>query len=107
MARQRTYLKEWRKLRGFTQDQVVDRLAAFDDDKIPRTSASLSRIENGQQIYTQRILEALAEVYQVEEPGWLLARNPLKEGDVIDLLARLDDREMEQARAIIEALAKS
>jgi transcriptional regulator with XRE-family HTH domain len=103
----RTYLKEWRKHRGLTQDQVVDRLAAFDDEKIPRTAASLSRIENGQQIYTQRILEALADVYSVDEPGWLLDRNPLVAGEVIDMWAKLTERDRAQARVIIEALSKT
>lgn len=103
----RTYLREWRTHRGLTQEQVLDRLAVFEDDKIPRTAASLSRIERGEQIYTQRILEALADVYKVEEPGWLLSRNPLKEGEVIDLWAKLTERDREQARVIIEALSKT
>lgn len=107
MTRQRTYLKEWRKLRGLTQDQVLDRLSVFEDENIPRTAASLSRIENGKQIYTQRILEALADVYEVEEPGWLLSRNPLKEGEVIDMFSSLNDRDRERARDIIEALVKN
>ena len=69
------YLKQWRKWRNFTQDQVVDRLAALDDPHIPQTSASLSRLENSKQSYTQRSLEALAEVYQCE-PGELFGLPP-------------------------------
>lgn len=107
MARQRTYLKQWRKHRGLTQEQVLDRLAAFDDENIPRTAASLSRIENGKQIYTQRILEALADIYEVEEPGWLLSRNPLKAGELVDLVSRLEERDAEQAYRVIEALIKA
>lgn len=98
-----SYLKEWRKHRHLTQDQVVDRLAAFDDPLLPTTAASLSRIENGKQIYTQRTLEALADIYNCE-PHELLGRNPFKEGQVIDLLARLSDSQARQVRVMIEAL---
>ena len=100
-----TYFKEWRKHRGLTQDEVLNRLAVFDDDKLPQTGASLSRIENGKQIYTQRTLEALAEVYQAE-PHELLGRNPLKDGHVIDMLAKLSESQMRQIQVIIEALVK-
>lgn len=100
------YLKEWRKHRALTQEQVVDRLSAFDDPLLPSTAASLSRLENGKQPYGQRILEALAEIYQCE-PDHLIGRNPEKAGEVIDLWQRLTDSQRIQARAVIEALGKT
>lgn len=106
MVSRKTYFKEWRKSSGLTQDQVVDRLAIHEDELLPRTTASLSRIENGKQIYTQRILEALADVYGVEEPGWLLDRHPKKDGKVFDLMARLNDKQRDQAIAILETFLK-
>lgn len=99
------YFKQWRKYRELTQDQVVDRLAMMDDPLIPQTNASLSRLENGKQPYTQRSLEALADVYQCE-PDELLGRDPFKEGQVIDLLATLDERQRRQALAVIDAIRK-
>lgn len=99
------YFKQWRKHRGLTQDQVVNRLAAFDDELLPQTAASLSRIENGKQIYTQRIIEALCEVYQCEAHE-LIGHNPEVEGHVIDLLAKLSEQQQRQVRLIIEALAR-
>lgn len=99
------YFKAWRKHRHLTQEQVVDRLAAMDDPLIPQTSASLSRLENGKQTYTQRILEALAEVYQCE-PDHLLGRDPSKEGELIDLMALLDERQRRQALAVIDAIRR-
>lgn len=99
------YLKEWRKHRHLTQEQVVDRLAAFDDPLLPQTAASLSRLENGKQPYGQRILEALAGIYQCE-PDHLIGRNPEKEGEVIDLWGRLSESQRRQARAVIEALQR-
>jgi len=106
MANSRFYFKEWRKHRGLTQDQVIDRLVAVDDPALPQTAASLSRIENGKQPYSQRILEALADVYSVE-PFELLRSNPEKDGDVVDLLQIMDERKREQAKAVLQALAAS
>ena len=99
------YLKEWRKHRQLTQDQVVDRLASLDDPLLPTTAASLSRLENGKQPYGQRILEALAEIYQCE-PDHLIGRDPTKEGEVIDLWSRLTLSQQRQATAILQALHK-
>ena len=98
-----TYLREWRKFRHLTQAQVVGRLELFDDDKLPSTAASLSRIETGEQPYGQRILEALAFIYDCTSEQ-LLGHNPDKEGRIIDLLPRLTERQLRQAEAVIEAL---
>ena len=100
-----SYLKEWRKHRHLTQDEVVGKLVEFGDPKLPQTAASLSRIEAGKQIYTQRTLEALAGIYECE-PADLLGRNPEKAGDVIDMLARLSETQVRQIKAIIEALTE-
>lgn len=99
------YFKKWRKHRGLTQEQVVDQLSAMDDPLIPQTTASLSRLENGKQTYTQRILEALAEVYGCE-PDQLLGRDPSKEGEVIDLWGQLNERQQRQALAVIDAIRR-
>lgn len=101
----RPYLREWRKHRGLTQEQVIDRLALLDDPLLPATGASLSRLENGKQPYGQRILEALAEIYETE-PGYLLARDPSKEGEVVflDTLGKLSEAQRRQALAVLEAL---
>lgn len=106
MANHKTYLREWRRFRGLTQDQVVDRLAMLDDPHIPGTAASLSRLENGKQPYSQRSLEALAEVYDCE-PDQLLGHDPFKEGRVIDFMRHLDSAQQAQAIAILKALAQS
>lgn len=103
MAEHRFYFREWRKFRNLTQEQVVNRLAAMDDPMLPQTEASLSRIETGKQPYSQRIIEALADIYSVE-PHQLIGHNPNKEGELIDLLAILSEKQMAQARAVIQAL---
>ena len=106
MGNGHSYLREWRRHRGLTQSQVLDRLAIMEDPNLPKTGASLSRLEAGKQPYSQRVLEALAEVYAVK-PGDLIMSNPEKEGHIIDILARLDARLLDQAMAILEALANT
>ena len=99
----RHYLKEWRRKRGMTQEQVVNRLVTLDAPNLPGTAASLSRLENGKQPYGERVLEALAFIYETE-PEHLIGRNPFKEGDVIDFVARLDERQRQQVMAFMLAI---
>lgn len=103
MAQHRTYLREWRKFRGYTQEQVVDRIAVLEDPKLPGTAASLSRLERGKQPYSQRVIEALAEIYSCE-PADLIGRNPEKEGQIVDFVAALGERERHRALALLRAM---
>lgn len=98
----RQYFREWRQHRSMTQAEVVARLEYIGGD-LPTTGASLSRLENGKQPYSQPVLEALAEIYQTE-PAALLERNPLKEGEVVDFWAALDERQRKQVMAIAKAV---
>ena len=68
------------------------------------TGASLSRIENGIQNFTMGTLEVLADALDVEEPGWLLDRNPLKEGRVISIVERLNDEQAARAAEMLELM---
>lgn len=81
------YLKQWRKHRGLSQKQVVDRLASYNDENLPTTEASLSRIENGKQVWGQRIIEALAFIYDCETDE-LMTRDPVQEKARADALAK-------------------
>lgn len=106
MAQRPTYLRQWRKHLHLTQAQVTDRLGHLDDPLLPTTAASLSRIENGRQPYSQRILEALADLYGIT-PGDLLGRDPAKEGRIYDLVARMNAQQLVQAEAVLEALSRA
>lgn len=111
----KSYIREWRQKKGYTQKQVVEQLAERAGDtpaedptlRIPRTEASLSRIESGKQNFTMATLEALAEVLEADEPGWLLDRNPLKAGEVISMIERLTDDQAAQAAAVLRAMFAS
>jgi transcriptional regulator with XRE-family HTH domain len=109
----RNYVKEWRKKRELTQKELVDRLAMLagehepDDPalRIPTTEASLSRIENGKQNFSMGTLEALAIALDVDEPGWLLDRNPFKEGNVVNLADyKLTPEQEVQAKSVLDAM---
>ncbi|WP_395326906.1 helix-turn-helix transcriptional regulator [Novosphingobium sp. BL-8H] len=103
MTDKRIYLKEWRKFAHKTQAQVVAALESMEDPNLPTTEASLSRLENGKQPYSERVLLALSDIYGCE-PWELIGRHPKKEGQVIDMVRRLDEREQERVRAYIEGL---
>lgn len=111
----KSYIKEWREHRGYTQEQLLGRLAELAGDPqpndealvIPRSGASLSRIENGHQNFKIALLEALAEALDVEESGWLLDRNPLKAGEIVEFsefLERLDEKQRARALAVLQAM---
>jgi transcriptional regulator with XRE-family HTH domain len=96
-------LRPWREYRRLTQEQVVARLEIHEDPKLPTSRAQLSKMENGKSPYSQRLLEALAEIYDCD--AWeLLARNPFKEGEVVYLSTRLTDADKERAKAYIDGL---
>ncbi len=63
----RTFLKEWREHVGLDQEEAATRL------NVSRTL--LSKIENAKSPYTQRLLEAAAEVYG-RKPAELIACDP-------------------------------
>lgn len=66
-ARRITFIKQWREFRELTQDELADRLET--------SKASISRIEAGEQAYTQDFLEACAEALRTD-PESLLMRDP-------------------------------
>jgi len=93
-ARRRTYIREWRQHRGLSQEQLASRL----DTSV----ASISRIESGQQPYTQDTLEALAEALQTDVAS-LLMRNPKDE----EAIWSLWDRAKPGERRMIEDIART
>lgn len=93
----RYYFKEWRKKAGLTQEQLAERVGM--------TASSISQLEHGKQGFTDTTLEAMAWALNCE-PADLLGRNPLKEGQVVDILALLRDRDPDLVRRVIEALPK-
>lgn len=94
--RTKHFLKEWREYRQLTQEQAIGRLGW--------SQSKISRIEAGQTPYNQDDLEAAKDAYDCEI--WqLISVNPFKEGEVVDLLRLIDDKNRDQAIRILKAIA--
>src|SRR5262245_17274398 len=93
--RQRIFLKEWRRHRGLTQEQLADRIG------IDRTI--VSKIENGKLDYHQAFLEAAAEALRCE-PADLLVRDPTAPAAIWSIWDQLSENQKPQALAVIQAL---
>jgi transcriptional regulator with XRE-family HTH domain len=93
-----TFIREWRKHRGLTLEQMADRL--------DMTSSHLSMLERGQRGYTQETLEAVAEALQTDAAS-LLMRNPSDPDTIWSLWDRAKPGEKRQIRDVAEALVKA
>lgn len=96
------YIKEWRLKRGLSLRKLAARMEVSPGEELI-SFASLGRIEKGQQPYSQPILEALGVALGVK-PYMLIEMNPDADGEVIDLLKRLNDKDREKAIQILIAL---
>lgn len=93
---QPTFIRAWRNYRNLTQEQLAERVDA--------TSATISRLENGKQPYSQELLEAIADSLRCEVAD-LITRPPHKPKDeLLTLLDTLDDERRAQAARILRAL---
>ncbi len=99
----KTYIRQWRLKRKLSLRQLANRMEVEPGGALVVSHASLGRIEQGKQPYSQEILEAIAGALQVSKAA-LLEINPEKEGEVIDLLRVLDDAKRAQALDYIRFL---
>src|SRR5215831_965649 len=86
----RTFIREWRKHRGLTLEQVAGRL--------DMTPGHISMLERGQRGYTQETLEAVAAALQTDVAS-LLMRDP---SDSEGLWSIWDKAKPVQRRQIVE-----
>lgn len=101
------FLKQWRKYRQLTLEQVAERLAFLDDPGVPTTAASISRLEAGKQGYTERSLEALASIYECEASD-LIGMDPFERDELDEAMrqfSRANDFNRARAARILQALA--
>lgn len=96
------FIKAWREYRQLSLRQLASRMETEPGVELI-TYASLSRIENQKQSYTEDILNALAEALAVE-PWMLLKVDPNKNGKIVDLLIHLNPDQQRQAIKLIEVL---
>lgn len=90
--RPRHYVREWRKFRDLSQEQLAERIG--------KTHGAISQLERGLTDYTQGMLEALAYALSCE-PADLLQRDPMLDSSIADLDKLLRTASLaEQQRAL-------
>lgn len=97
-VRRKTFIKQWREYRDLTQDALAERLET--------SKASISRIEAGQQAYTQDFLEACAEALRTD-PASLLMRDPTDEEAVWSLWDKAKVGERQMIENIVRSVVKT
>lgn len=94
----RWYLREWRKHRGLTQDQLAERVGI--------SKPYLSQLETAKRQYTQELLEALAEELRTD-PASLIIRDPTDPEGIWSLWEALSPPEREQGVTLLRVIKGS
>lgn len=94
----KTYIREWRKYRGLTLEQVAERAGM--------TAGNLSHLERGRQAYTQHALEAIAEALNTD-PASLLMRDPTKEDPIWSIWDQAKPGERRQITEIAKTIIRT
>lgn len=88
----RYFFREWRKARGFTQEELAEIVGV--------TPSSISQLETGKQGFTDTTLSSLADALSCT-PGDLLMRNPLDEDAPWSIWDNVKSAPKEQRKAIV------
>jgi transcriptional regulator with XRE-family HTH domain len=94
----RWFLRQWRKHRGLTQDQLAERTGM--------SKGYISQLEIGTRQYTQELLETFAAELRCG-PADLIMRDPSQPEPIWSLWDNLPDAQKPQAVAVIQALTKT
>lgn len=96
--RRRHFVKEWRKFRHLTQEQLAERVGV--------TPGAISQLELGRIGYSQPMLEALAVELKCR-PGDLLNVDPTKEGAIWSIWETLDQPTRNQVFQIVKTFQRT
>lgn len=94
----RWFLREWRKFRDLTQEQLAERASL--------SKPYISQLERGDREYNQHLLEHLAEVLSCE-PADLIMRDPTQPDPIWSLWETLGPTQRVQAVEVIKALKRT
>jgi transcriptional regulator with XRE-family HTH domain len=92
------FIREWRKHKGLSQDQLAERIGM--------NRAYLSKIESGKRRYDQPFLEAAAEVLQCE-PADLIIRDPRDPDGIWSIWDQLKPVERSQVVEIAKTIRRT
>lgn len=95
-VRRRTFLREWRKFCGLSQESACERFAI--------TQGTLSKIERGDLPYNQDFMEQAAVVYNCTVSA-LITINPLKADPLPKALSDLEGSPPEVRRQVANVIA--
>jgi transcriptional regulator with XRE-family HTH domain len=95
--RRPTFIREWRKYRGLSQDQVAERVGL--------SQATVARVERGDIAYTQPVLEAVADALGCA-PADLIMRDPSAQGSIWTIWDQIPVQERDQAARVLETFIK-
>jgi transcriptional regulator with XRE-family HTH domain len=88
------YIKAWRELRGYTQEQL--------GEKIGTTGAVVSLLENGQRSLSTKWLRKIAPALETT-PGFLLDHHPDDiPADVMQIWSEIPEGNREQALRVLQ-----
>ena len=93
---QRCFLREWRKHRGLTQEQLAD--------AIDSTKQTVSRMESGSLPYNQPFLEACADALNCRPANFLLAPPAESDDTKLRIVQALDGKTEGQLRKILQLI---
>lgn len=102
--RQLSQIKAWRKHRGLTLAKLSERLEQMEG--LEMSDAQLSRIERGEQPWSQDLMEALGRVLQTEVQH-LINVNPQGQAVRWSIWDQASPAERQQAEAFIETVRKT
>lgn len=98
MAKKAHYIREWRKHRGLTLEQLAE--------LIGMTHQNLGKIERYKVPYSQPLLEHLAEALRTDAAS-LIARDPSSPQELWALFDELTEPERRQGIEVLKALRGS
>jgi transcriptional regulator with XRE-family HTH domain len=99
--RQKTQIKAWRKHRDLSLAKLAERLEVEEGYEI--SEGQLSRIERGEQPYSQDLLEAIARILRCGPPD-LINVDPTKGGGLWSIWEDLTEPQRVQAVQLLKVL---
>ena len=97
-ARKPTFIRQWRKHRGYSLDQLAER--------VPMDKGNLSKVERGLLPYNQELLERLADALSTD-PASLIMRDPSDTAAIWSLWDRASAVERAQIEGVVNALVEA